>query len=137
MYFTGKDRGPSTTPYCRRYMAAAPFYATFTVLFYFERYIFLDFYCSSRAPRNTLLLPLLRGFIKILYRSRIYERDYVEWKPRGDLPCRSRMEEGSNDDLFRTTIWDYSLNFVALFFFFFLPFWIIWTIIGRRIVGIF
>lgn len=33
------------------YMAAKPFHATFTILFYFERYIFLDF--TARLARAT------------------------------------------------------------------------------------
>lgn len=72
MYFMGKDRDPSTTPYCRRYMAAAPFHATFTVLFYFEGYIFLDFIARlARREIRSSSPPSFsgpRGFIKILYR---------------------------------------------------------------------
>lgn len=39
----------------RGYMAARPFHATFTILFYFERYIFSDFIARlARYTRNTL-----------------------------------------------------------------------------------
>lgn len=68
------SRGKTETPLIAPLYGGrlSPFHATFTVLFYFEGYIYIfRFYCSSRAAKYA---PP-RGFIKILYRPRIYERD--------------------------------------------------------------
>lgn len=54
-------------PLLRRYMAAGPpFHATFTVLFYFEGYIFLDF-IARLAPRNTRRRGDLLKFYTVPY----------------------------------------------------------------------
>lgn len=54
-------------PLLRRYMAAGlSFHATFTVLFYFEGYIFLDF-IARLAPRNTRRRGDLLKFYTVPY----------------------------------------------------------------------
>lgn len=64
------SRGKTETPIhplLRRYTAAGPpFHATFTVLFYFEGYIFLDF-IARLAPRNTRRRGDLLKFYTVPY----------------------------------------------------------------------
>lgn len=71
------SRGKTETPLIAPLYGGrpSPFHATFTVLFYFEGYIYIYFQILLLVSRREIRSSPPRGFIKILYRPRIYERD--------------------------------------------------------------
>lgn len=72
MYFTGKDRD---TPYCAAIRRPALPVSRYVYRFILFRRIYIYFQILLLVSRREIRSSPPRGFIKILYRPRIYERD--------------------------------------------------------------